>query len=381
MCLATFPLITEPTSYPLDIDPNRDLDILSNHLKRAVVDLQEMTLRYDQLLKENKDLRKRLSKVNGDLDLKSKCLQTTEDQAVKAELEAKEARNNAREIEQAARIKVREFEKSMNGRHACLLALLMKLLSSEEEGKQLRKQLEEANRREEELRNKQKRLSQNFNKERKLSQILSEKLSSQISSIQSAEDLLDRYSELQLISQKLKIERDQAISELNELKDWAEALKARYDIVEKNSQEYQESYDNAVVDCSQFRKQIQELQFQLSFSQRQESKVSVQNEELTRKVKKYQEQRDFYADERIKALKERDEAQRERDEMSLQCTDAQKHKDEVLERFLEETREFERRHETLREQLVRSEDELWSLKMDNEFSSNIKPSTPVRECM
>ena len=340
-----------------------------------------MTLRYDQLLKENKELRKRLSKVNGDLDLKSKCLQTTEDQAVKAELEAKEARNNVREIEQAARIKRREYERAMNGRHACLLALLMKLLSSEEEAKQLRKQVEEANRREEELMNKQQRLSKNINKERKISQILSEKLSSQRSSIQSAEDLLDRYSELQFISQKLKMERDQAISELNELKDWAEALKARYDIVEKNSQEYQESYDNAVVDCSQSRKQIQELQFQLSFSQRQESNVRVQNEELTRKVKKYQEQRDFYADERIKAIKERDEAQRERNEMNLQCTDAQKHKDEVLERFLEETREFERRHETLREQLMRSEDELWSLKMDKEFSSNIKPSTPVRECM
>ena len=98
------------------------------------------------------------------------------------------------------------------------------------------------------------------------------------------------------------MERDQAISELNELKDWAEPLKARYDIMERNSQECQKSYDTVVVDCSQFRKQIQELQFQLSFSQRQESNVRVQNDELTRKVKRYREQRDFYADERKQAI-------------------------------------------------------------------------------
>ena len=342
-----------------------------------MVDLQEMTLRYDQVLKENQYLRKRLSEVNGDLDLKTKCLQTTEDQAIKAEVEAKEARNNATELEKAARIKRREYEKAMDGRHVYLLALLMKLLSSEEEAKQLRKQLEEANRREEELMNKQQRLSQNINKERQISQILSDKLSSQRSSIESAEDLLDRYREQQFISQKLKMERDQAISELNELKNWAEALKARYDIMERNSQEYQESYDNAVVDCSQFRKQIQELQFQLSFSQRQESKVRVQNDELTRKVKTYREQRDFYADERKKAITERDEARRERNEMHRQCSDVQKHKDEVLERFFEETRELERRHETLRERLVQSEDELWSLKVGMEFSLNSR----VRECM
>lgn len=74
-----------------DLDPQRDLDILSNHLKRAVLDLQEMTLRYDQLLKENQQLSRKLSTLTGDVDFKSKCLQTTEDQAVKAEERAKEA--------------------------------------------------------------------------------------------------------------------------------------------------------------------------------------------------------------------------------------------------------------------------------------------------
>ena len=138
------------------------------------------------------------------------------------------------------------------------------------------------------------------------------------------------------------MEKDQAISELNELKDWAEALKARYDIVEKNKQLCEENYENVVVDCSQFSKQIQELQFQLSVSRRRESNVRMHNDELIRKVRKYQEQRDFYGEERKKAINERDEARKERDEMYQQFIDVQSEKDKALERFLLETRDFER---------------------------------------
>ena len=356
----------------LDLDPQRaDLDLLTNHLRRAVADLQEMTLRYDQLLKENQQLSKNLAKVSGDLDIKSKLLQTAEDQVMKAEERAREAWNNVAKAEEAASRQRRESEKATSDRNACSLAFFMKFLSSEEEAKQLRKQLEEASRQKEELMRKLQDLAKNFDHH---SQELSSTLSRQRNNLKTVEELTDRNQELEFISQKLQMERDQAISELNELKDWAEALKARYDIVEKNSQEYQESYDNAVVDCSQFRKQIQELQFQLSFSQRQESNVRAQNEELTRQVKKYQEQRNLYDEERIKAIKERDQARRERDEMYQHCSDAQKEKDEALKRFLEETREFEHRHETeiqaLREHLVQAEEELKCLQ-------EIEPLSPV----
>ena len=367
-----------------DLDPQCNMDILSNHLTRAVVDLQDITLRYDQLLKENQQLSKKLRKVTGDLDLNSRRLEITEDKAVKAEERAREACNNAAKAEETANVQKREYEKAMTDRHAYLLALLMKLVSSEEEAKQLRKQVEEGKRRNEELMSKMHQLSESFEHERHNSTELSAKLSLQRTSLKTAEGLRDRYRELQFISQKLKMERDQAISELNELNDWAEALKARHDMVEKNSQEYQESYDNAIVDCSQFRKQTQELQFQLSFSRRQESNVRAQNEELTRRVKKYQEQRDLYGEERIKAIKERDQARRERDEMYQQCSDAQKEKDDVLKRFLLETKEFESRQEAvtaemqaLRERLVQTEETLKAQQMEKEFSLNVKPLTSV----
>ena len=377
---------TEQISYLADLDPQRDLDILSNHLKRAVLDLQEMTLRYDQLLKENQSLSKRLSRVSGDVDLKSRRLQTTEDQAVKAEELVKEAWNNARKAEEAANIQIKECEKNMNDKHTCLLALLLKLLSSEEEAKQLRTQVEEERRRNEELMCKMQELSQNIDNERKTSRKLSETLSRQQTSIKTVEGLRNRYRELQFTSQKLQMEKDQAISELNELKGWAEALKARYDIVEKNKQLCEENYENVVVDCSQFRKQIQELQFQLSVSRRQELNVKEENDELIREVRKNQEQRDFYGEERKKAINERDEARKERDEMYQQFIDVQNEKDSALERFLLETREFERRHEidatemqNLRERLVQTEEELKALKIEKEISLSFTSPISVRE--
>ena len=354
------------------------------------MDLQEMTLRYDQLLKENQNLSKRLSKVTDDLDLNSKRLQAVEKQAVISEERASKALTSASEIEEAANSQIKRCEKAMSDMQAYHLALMMKLLSSEEEAKQLRKQVEESKGRTEELMCKLKELSQNIDKEQRHSLKLSQTLSRQRRNIKTVEGLTDRNRELEFISQKLKMEKEQAISELNDLKRWAEALKARYDIVEKNKQQCQESYNNVVVDCSQFRRQSQELQFQLAISQRQESNVRAQNDELIRSVRRYQEQRDLYCEERLKAINERDEARKERDEMYQQCSDAQKEKDEALRRLLQETREFERRQEkdstelqVLRERLVRTEEELQSLKMQSEFSSSTKahqatkPSTAV----
>ena len=101
---------------------------------------------------------------------------------------------------------------------------------------------------------------------------------------------------------------------------------------------------------------------------RTESNLRMHNDELIRKVRKYQEQRDFYGEERIKAINERDEARKERDEMYQQFIDVQNEKDSALERFLLETRDFERLHEigtaelqNLRESLARTEEEIMHL--------------------
>ncbi len=322
--------------------------------------------------------------MNSDLDLNSKVLQCLERETRKAEERAREACSNAKAIEETANLQINECQRVMDERHAYVVALLIKLLSTEEEAKELRKQVEEGRKRNEELMCKLKELTQNFDQERRKSLQMSETIALQQNGIRTVQDLTNRYRELQFISQKLQMEKHQAVSELNELKSWAEALKARYDIMEKNKQQCQENYENVVVDCSQFKKQMQELQFQLSVSQRQEEYLKEENTELTRLAKKYQEQRDFYGEERKKAINEREEARKERDEITQRYTDVLKEKDEAVRRFLQESREFECQHESdtaemqaLRERLIRTEEELKFLKMERELSLKTKPSTSV----
>jgi len=352
----------------VDVHPQFDLDILSNHLKRALEDLQEMTLRHEHLLKENQQLHQKLSETSYDRELDSKRLQYLEREIMKAEEKASEATNNAKAIEETVTFQIKEYEKAMSEWNSYGFALLMKLSSSEE-------QVEEGRKRNEDLKRKLKELSESFDQVRRQSLMLSETIALQQNSVRTAEDLINRNRELKFLSQKLQIEKDQAISELNEIKSWGEALKARYDNMEKNKQQCQESYENAAVDCSLIRKKMQELQFQFSVSQRREEYLKEQNAEHSRLAKKYQEQRDFYGEERSKAINDREEARKERDEITKRYRDVLKEKDEAVRTFLQESREFEYQHEldtteirALRERLIRTEEELKNLKMEGELS-------------
>ena len=352
-----------------------------------MVDLQEMTLRYEHLLKENQQLNKSLGKMSTHMDLSSKRLQCLEMEAMKAEERAREACNRAGTIEESANFQIKECEKALNERCAYVVALLMKLLSSEEDAKELRKQVEKGRQRNEELLCKLKRMSQNFDHERRQSLMLSQTLARQQSSVRTVDDMTQRYRELQFTSQKLQMEKDQAMYELNELKNWAEALMARYDIMEKRKQQYRESYENVEVDCSLLKKQILELQFQLSVSQRKKEYLKGENNELTRLVKKYQEQRDFYGEERKKVISEREEARKEKNEITRRYSHILKVKDEAVRRFLQESREFECQHEldaaemgALRERLIQTEEELKFLRMEREVYLRINPSTLVSKC-
>ena len=343
--------------YPgiLDLDPQRDMDILGNHLKRAVGDLQEMTLRYDQLLKENQQQSKVLSKVTADRELDFKRVQTMEDQLRKAVERAEEAQNTAQKFEEDASVQRKEFEKAMGGWFLGLVAVLMKLVTSEEEAKQLKKKLEEERKRNEEL--------MHYNeKERRHSLILAEEIALQRSS-------LDRTKKLTTSLHKVQMEKDQAEAEFSELKEWSEALKACFDIEKKNKKELQKRYDNLLANCSQLRKQIRELKFELANSQQQELNVKAQNDELTGFVNKYKEQCDFHGKEMIKAINEKFEARSERELIYQQLREALKEKDETLKRLVVETKEYNLRQEMaiaetqrLKERLMRTEEELISLK-------------------
>ncbi|XP_073246737.1 uncharacterized protein [Porites lutea] len=364
------PIINEVSGMSVltDLDPQRDMDILGNHLRRAVGDLQEMTLRYDQLLKENQQQSKVLCKVTADRELDFKRLQTMEDQLRKTVERAEEAQNTAQKFEEDASVQRKEFENAMGGWFLGLVAVLMKLVTSEEEAKQLKKKLEEERKRNEEL--------MHYNeKERRHSLILAEEIALQRSS-------LDRTKKLKISLHKVQMEKDQAEAEFSELKEWSEALKACFDIEKKNKKELQKRYDNLLANCSQLRKQIRELKFELANSQQQELNVKAQNDELTGFVNKYKEQCDFHGKEMIKAINEKFEARSERELIYQQLREALKEKDETLKRLVMETKEYNLRQEMaiaetqrLKERLTRTEEELMSLK--RKTSVKYKSSLPL----
>ena len=135
----------------LDVVPKRDLDINGNHIKSAGTAQQGMTLRDDHLLKEGQQLNQGLGKMGSDLNLTSKHLQCPEREAMNAKGKAREVCNSAGTIQETANSQIKECEEAMGESNTYAVALLMKLLSLEEEAREMRKQAEEGRQKYEEL--------------------------------------------------------------------------------------------------------------------------------------------------------------------------------------------------------------------------------------
>ena len=361
-----------------DIDPVRDLDILSNHLKRAVTDLQEMTLRYEHVLKENQKLGKQLSQETSDLDLCKKQMQCLEKEMVITQERAREAHNNTEKINEKTAVQMQEYQQVINDQKIHIIVLQMKLLSAEEDIKQLRNQTEKRILKNDKNLSRLKELSENFEKERRESIALSEKLANQRRNAQELEKLRNAYVELQKSFQELHVERDQAFTELEELKNWTQALKARYDIVERSKKQGQKSYEQLVTGYSSVQKEVEDLKFQLSVSKRQEINLKKQNEELNLVLRCFQQQRDVHDEARKEAIKERDEAKKGRDEIFKQYHGALKRRDEAIKRHAHDCKEFENRLraadaelQSLRDQLAITEEELRRSKIDESIALDV----------
>ena len=106
----------------------------------------------------------------------------------------------------------------------------MKLLVTEEEIKETRKTQDELKTQNELLSSKWQELSRDYDYERRESMKLTAKLKSQKGNLEKAGKFEKKCREFQQINQKMMEERDVSISELQNLKDWTEALKARYDL-------------------------------------------------------------------------------------------------------------------------------------------------------
>ncbi|EDO35024.1 predicted protein [Nematostella vectensis] len=276
-----------------------DVEILSGQLKQTISDFHDLAMRYHEVLKENQSLGKHLDQASTDLEAKHRRVGILEKQMIDTEAGVAEAHKNASQLSEAVTVQLRNLQQIICERNTFIIALQMKLLTAEEEAKQMRKVSE-------------------FEKQCR---------------------------ELQFVNQKLIAERDESGNQLNELKDWTEALKAKFDLVTDEYKQLQQSFVNAAADNCKLKENVEELKLHLSLNKIATADLKNWNDELEEGIKEYRKQRDFFSESRKEALQERDNAQKERDEAVQKYHDVIQTCDAMVTRQCEHTKHFEEKYD------------------------------------
>ncbi|KAK3742972.1 hypothetical protein QZH41_008389, partial [Actinostola sp. cb2023] len=359
-----------------------DVELLSGQLKRTIDDLQDLALRNQQLLKENQNLGMKLGQASTDLDLKHRRLEVLEKQMTESERGVLEAHSNANRLNEAVAQQLRTLQQGIFERNTYIIALQMKLLATEEEIKETKKTQEELRSQNEMLSSKWQELSKDYDYERRESMKLSAKLKSQQGNLQKAGQFERKCREFKHINQKMMVERDESIYELEDLKDWTEALKARYDLIVEEYNQLQQSFVSGATENCKLKEEIEELRLQLSLSKIGVGDLKGWNEDLEETVKNYREQRDLFSESRNAALLERDEFRKERDEAAQYHNELMADRDEMIDKQTEHAKHFEQKYEkactemkALRERISNAEIELQELRIQRSNQNQYESQT------
>lgn len=343
-----------------------DLDIMSNHLKRTMSDLQDLTIRYDEVLREKSVLEKKLSRTSRELWEKNQLIDELEKRYFDTKAMMMESHSSAKKVVEGAAQHQQEQNREMLERTHFIIALQMKLLSTKEEVDILKEKLEESNSEKENLLNRFSQISKNYDNQRRESMKLTEKLEHQKDNIQRAEELKVKVRQLQFSNQKLKQEKDEALREQEELKCWTEALKARYDIVEEDRKQTQESHESTVADYSELRDKADELELRLTICGREIEDLKKRCKDYEQTSNTYREQRDLYEKAWKETAAERDEMRKDREETMCKLTELIHGRDEAIDRQMEYSRQFELQYKKTAEELHQTKERLYQTEREME---------------
>ena len=248
----------------------------------------------------------------------------------------------------------------------------MKLLTTKEEVDNLKEKLEETMMKKDELLNRFTEISKNYDNQRRESMKLTEKLEIQKDNIQRAEELKVKFRQLQFTNQKLKSEKDEMLRELEELKCWTEALKARYDIVEEDRKQTQETHESTVADYSVLRDKADELELKLTISSRDIEDLKKRCKDFEQTANTYREQRDLYEKAWKETSAEREQLRKERDEATVRLTEVIRNRDEAIKRQMEHSRQFELQFKRTSEDFQSVRERLYETQMELEELKKVK---------
>ena len=209
------------------------MQIMAEHLQRTYGDLHDMSLKFTSLINVKSDLEEKLFKAESDLQFEKE--RTSEYQKIATKVNEEDECGEANTL--FLLHECDDLEKGIADRDVYIVFLQIKLLAEKEECENLRRQLEEVERKNRTMATQLKRVSENYKEEIRQSQRLSERIRLQVDEIHKVEELKKKVLEIQNEIMLVRDERDRRTEELKELTKCAEALKGRFDIVEKEKYE------------------------------------------------------------------------------------------------------------------------------------------------
>lgn len=347
-------------------DPNsrETMITLADRQEQAYSELRNMSLRYTQLLKEKQVIEERLEKAEKDLEFERERREYEKRMA-------KELKNDEG-LEENEVLFLNDFEEMRKGiadRDVYIIVLQMKLLAEKEECDALRSKVEEFEEKNESMARDLRRVSDNYHHERCQSLKLSQCIRLQVDEIQKMDEVKKRLRESQYQNILLREERDCRTEELTELKKWAEALKTRFDIIEKEKLDSQEKTEFVTNNCANLQESVRTLQRTLSLSKLEIGECKKRNDMLTHDCEIFKKQRDCALDARKEAIVDRDKAIAEKDALQQQYYELQTKRDKINEEKATLIRDYdamERRYKTTLEELGRVKKKLNEKEMEAE---------------
>lgn len=228
------------------------MQIMADHLQRTYADLHDMSLKFTSLLNAKNDLEEKLSKSESDLQFEKERRSEYEKIVTKVK--------DPDEFDETSILLLLHecdgLQKGIADRDVYIVVLQMKLLAEKEECEKLRNQLEEIEHKNGTMVTELHRVSENYRKEKGQSRRLSECIRLQGDEIHKVEELKKKVVEAQNETILVQDELDRKTEELKELTNCAEALKARFDIVEKEKYESLEKNENIMNNVSSMQESL-----------------------------------------------------------------------------------------------------------------------------
>lgn len=331
------------------------MDILSNFSRRLSEDLQELTLRYDQKIKENNELRKKLEDALSEQTRMQRKIESLEKHVSDTE-EAliSEAHSSASKVSESL-LKRFEVVQREGRTNQFIIQLQMKLLAAHEENETLRQQVEDVKASNNELVKQLSKINVDYAVKKKETTKLSQQLKSQSAEMKSCESTKQKLREVQFQNAKLRCElqeKENEVLELIEVKRWTEALKVRFDLIVAEKKQVLEN--QAIVDskCASQRDEIAELKMKLNHKERDFEELSRSLKEVEDNSRIYREERDFYCKSMKDTTLELEQARKEREETDQRHKKVLESKELNIRQQAEYGQQFETKYEEAKKVLA-----------------------------